>query len=498
MATKTNKKVTAPVVDTTPQEAPLFGMSLGAHNTPDAWNNAQDLALPKPSQAYSIASNAMKNDRDAIQADIGTSKADAISQLDSKIADIKWEINKTHKEIDAIPDAPLDENDKDQLEENKLRAGADAYMAYDPDSAMLWQQKADALKDKREARLFAIKMQNDPNSPQNIQKISTALNSVNYVISSPGFQAMDKAQQQPWFDRAANLQKQLSNTTLGSAYSGLGDNVSASNKDLSESDNAKYNSLAPQIKTMLKFNDVGLPVNEADVTNFLNQNQIDMMNTNAPIVKALNTYMDKLKSDAQTPYKAQVEKTEQGIKVKTAADEDYNRWLATYNEEVKKAKGAVSAVAQLAKQSSDPDNAALNMAIVDSFVKSAVGGKVTQYAAGNIGTMAESWLQTIGHKFGFSGQSYSEKTIMDAGGVSADEGLQALKTLQATDPKFYDRFYKESIQAPLEGISTELASKFTKKESKKTTGSATTAPDRSKYANTSDYLAALRAYKAGK
>ena len=69
MATKMNKKVTAPVVDTIPQEAPLFGMSLGAHNTPDAWNNAQD----KPSQAYSIASNAMKNDRDAIQADIGTS-----------------------------------------------------------------------------------------------------------------------------------------------------------------------------------------------------------------------------------------------------------------------------------------------------------------------------------------------------------------------------------------------------------------------------------------
>ena len=68
-----------------------------------------------------------------------------LAEADTKIADIKAKIIADQKKLEVIANTPLTDEEKDQLEETKLRAGAEAYMAYDPETAMGWNQKADAI-----------------------------------------------------------------------------------------------------------------------------------------------------------------------------------------------------------------------------------------------------------------------------------------------------------------------------------------------------------------
>jgi hypothetical protein len=70
-----------------------------------------------------------------------------------ELAQIKERIKLLESRLAKIDQGQLDleGDDADAFEEESLRAGADAYMEYDPDTAQQWTQKAGELKAKRES-----------------------------------------------------------------------------------------------------------------------------------------------------------------------------------------------------------------------------------------------------------------------------------------------------------------------------------------------------------
>ena len=76
----------------------------------------------------------------------------------------------------------LTDDEKDALEEQRLRAGAEAYMGYDPNTAQSWLNQADTLKANKENKLNAQK-----------QRVSAYLNEV-----AAEFQNIDPADQAAW------------------------------------------------------------------------------------------------------------------------------------------------------------------------------------------------------------------------------------------------------------------------------------------------------------
>ena len=393
-------------------------------------------------------------------ADINTLIADKqaqIARLKASLAGIK--------DV-AEPKAPEDSSPED-IQMKQYQGAAQAMLATDPQGAMNLMDKAQALKDKKDARIFAIQQQGDPNSPGNVSKIASQLQSAIEFVGGPGFQALDEGAKKAQAARILALQDQLNQTSLGKAFASSSGASASTSSDGTLQDLSAGMTVSIDKDILTNPPKLGVLPESTILKNFRAAFAVGK-NQNDPLIKSATEYISQKAKEAKSAYEASGTEAERARSAKSAIDAEFDRWLNTYKDEVDKVKSAVSAVSQLAQKEKNPNNAALNMAIVDSFVKSAVGGKVTQYAAGNIGTMAESWLGNLGSKFGWHGQAYSDKTITDAGSVSADEGLQALKTLAVTNPKYYDRFYKEFVAAPLASVNSGMASKFASNPDKAT------------------------------
>ena len=182
------KTVTTPA-PTVPQEAPLFGLSLGAHNTAQSWADAKNTALPPPlvqpdaSAPYIMADmgNQPGSENDYEQKDAEMNQKTAADKaksdaLDKQIADVKSKIIATQKKIDDIDNAPLTSDEQDSLNEQKLRAGAQAYMAFDPATAMEWNNKADTLKATKLYRQSELQRQLSDQARQMLPSVAADMN----------------------------------------------------------------------------------------------------------------------------------------------------------------------------------------------------------------------------------------------------------------------------------------------------------------------------------
>ena len=396
----------------------------------------------------------------------------ALAAVDSALADVNNQISQVQDQLSnlkvTIP--PLSEDDQDALEEAKIRAGADAYMPYDPNQANNWLLRADQLSDKQAARKFQIQMQNDPNSPQNVQKISTALNNAIQETLSPAFQLQDKDSQALVYNRINNLQDQLAKTGLGQAYAGQGNaspggngapgNPTGGNAAQAQLSKAQNDAIDTQIQwdpthTVIQ--------NKAAILANLYQTLGTQVAQGDATYKQAQSYLETTEAQAKKSYDASQVAMEKGQAEKASADDDYNRWLEQNKGYTTSIDAGVSSLANLVRHSDNPDDAATNMAIVDSFVKSAVGGKVTAYNSGNIGSIIGSALATFSHLLGLKGQAYSDETVTNAGMAAVNEAGDAVNALYGRDTSPDKSYYKKYMAGPkaiLGTVNSGAVSKF--------------------------------------
>jgi hypothetical protein len=79
-------------------------------------------------------------------------KAIDTKELEQKIVDIKKQLEvlrKERKDLDSAEPTFATSEEKDAFEEAQLRAGAEAYMEYDPDKAISWLEKADIVASRK-------------------------------------------------------------------------------------------------------------------------------------------------------------------------------------------------------------------------------------------------------------------------------------------------------------------------------------------------------------
>ena len=383
-------------------------------------------------------------------------KAAAVAAIDGKIADVKGQMQELQKQMDSFDPNALQDHEVDALEEAKLRAGADAYMPADPNQANEWLQRADALRDKQQARLFTIQQQNDPNSPGNVTKISSALNSLNFFMASPAYQAMDADSKKQFTDRALALQDQLSQTNLGSAFAGKGDGSSQKPTGIQGPGQLDYNNMISFLKDEISKNP---PVSGILPVSDIKNDMIKQFSTinepqNAPALNQAEAFLTQAAKEAQARWESGQESAQKAVSLKAGKDAEYTRWLEQNNEYVTDVNAGVRSIADLVEHDKDPNNAAVNMAIVDSFVTSAVKGKVTAYAANNVQSVFDSTLSTLAHLFHFAGQTYTDTTVKNAALAASNKALLASKALLNSDPTPDKSFYDKFMAGPIGYLST--------------------------------------------
>lgn len=158
-------------------------------------------------------------------------------EKEAQIASIRQQLQ--HIKV-TVPE--MTEDEKDALEEQRLRAGAEAYMDYDPNTAYAWLQQAENLKAKRELAAATLEDKQrkeleakDINSIENVKQIAIQYRANMLQRNNPNWLNFPKETRDQVEADMKGQRSQLSKTELGRALIG---EVDSETSNGSATDNA--------------------------------------------------------------------------------------------------------------------------------------------------------------------------------------------------------------------------------------------------------------------